>query len=305
MVIGPETATVEPMFLRLRSARWASLTVVAGLVLFKALALESSPATTLPAWHLVWADEFNQPEGTSPDRSRWVFDTGGNGWGNRELQTYTDRTNNCRIENGMLVIEARREEFTGRDGVARHFTSARLKTQGRYSFTYGRIEARIQLAGGQGLWPAFWLLGDNLATVGWPACGEIDIMENIGKEPATVHGTIHGPGYSGAKGIGQPHRLRSGRFADGFHRYAVEWTPREITFLCDGEPYGTVSPTSLPTGAHWVFDAPEFIILNLAVGGAWPGDPDAATSFPQRMLVDYVRVFSGSETALNPRPRSQ
>jgi beta-glucanase (GH16 family) len=221
-----------------------------------------------------------------------VYDLGGGGWGNNELQTYTNRRVNSRIERGQLVIEARRESFTGTDGKSREYTSARLKTLGRFATTYGRVEARIQVPRGQGIWPAFWMLGTNIASVGWPACGEIDIMENIGREPYTVHGTLHGPGYSGGSGIGGTFKLPGGgRFADGFHVFATEWEPDRIRWFVDGQLFFTANRKSLPAKAKWVFDQPMFILLNLAVGGNWPGNPDATTSFPQRLLVDYVRVY--------------
>jgi beta-glucanase (GH16 family) len=241
---------------------------------------------------LVWSDEFDAPNGSAPDPRKWTYDLGGKGWGNQELETYTDRPLNAFIQNGMLVIEARKETFTGKDGVARDYTSARLKTQGLFSQTFGRIEARIKIPYGQGLWPALWMLGDDVDKAGWPNCGEIDIMENIGREPSMVHGTIHGPEYSGGKGVTAAYSLPIGRrFADDFHIYAVEWRPHRIQFFVDGNLYTTILPTSLPPGARWVYDHPFFIILNVAVGGSWPGNPDGTTPFPQTMQVDYVRAY--------------
>ncbi len=243
-------------------------------------------------WRLVWADEFDGP-GSAPDGSKWTVETGGNGWGNNELQTYTARTNNVRVEAGHLVIEARRETLAGEDGRSREFTSARLKTLGHAEWTHGRIEARMQLPCGQGIWPAFWMLGSNPKAVGWPRCGEIDIMEHIGREPGTIHGTLHGPGYSAAKGIGKPFVLPNGKaFADGFHVFAVDWDAERIRWFVDGSAYHEVTPERLPSGKPWVFDAPQFVLLNLAVGGHWPGVPDGTTEFPQRLLVDYVRVYA-------------
>jgi beta-glucanase (GH16 family) len=184
------------------------------------------------------------------------------------------------------------EKYKGPDGVTRNYTSARLKTLGRFSQTYGRFEARIKIPKGQGIWPAFWMLGDDIIKSGWPASGEIDIMENIGKEPALVHGTIHGPGYNGAGGIGSSYALPDKRpFADDFHIYAVEWEPNAIRFYVDKDLYATRTPAELPPGGKWVFDHPFFILLNVAVGGGWPGSPDASSVFPQEMLVDYVRVY--------------
>jgi len=175
------------------------------------------------------------------------------------------------------------------------YTSARLKTQGLAAFTYGRIEARIQVPFGQGIWPAFWMLGADITSAGWPRCGEIDIMENIGKEPTIVHGTVHGPGYSGGNGIGSPYSLPGGQaFSADFHVYAVEWDQATVEFQVDGHVYKRVTPAELPAGTQWVYGHPFFLLLNLAVGGNWPGYPDATTKFPQRMLVDYVRVYEKS-----------
>ena len=238
-----------------------------------------------PSWRLVWSDEFNGPPGTPPDPAKWVYDLGGGGWGNQELEVYTDsRANSLQDGRGNLVIQALAPG-------AGKFTSARLTTQGKFSIEYGRVEARIKIPSGQGIWPAFWMLGSNMTAAGWPACGEIDIMENIGREPSAVHGTVHGPGYSGAHAIGKPFVLASGRFADDYHVYAIEWDPQRVDFLVDGAGYYTVTPASLPPGAKWVYNQPFFLILNVAVGGAWPGNPDGTSVFPQRMLVDYVHVY--------------
>ncbi len=234
---------------------------------------------------LIWSDEFNGAPGSPPDPAKWVYDLGGDGWGNHELETYTDSRANSYLDGeGRLVIRAL-QPAPGK------ITSARLKTLGKFSFKYGRAEARIRIPYGQGIWPAFWMLGANVTDTDWPQCGEIDIMENIGKEPATVHGTIHGPGYSGDKAIGKPFQIPDGRFADDYHVYAVDWTPKRLEFLVDGHSYHTATPASLPAGSKWVYDHPFFLILNLAVGGDWPGKPDDTTVFPQTMLVDYVRVY--------------
>lgn len=246
-------------------------------------------------WSLIWQDEFDGPDGSALDSTKWVMETGGSGWGNNELEYYTNRLLNAHIENGALVIKALQETFTGPDGVTRNFTSARLKTQGKFSLTFGRIEARLKIPFGQGIWPAFWTLGTDINQVGWPTCGEMDIMENIGREPSTVHGTIHGPGYSGANGIGAAYSLSIGqRFADDFHTFAIEWEPNVIRFYVDGLLYNTITPANLPANSSWVFAHPFFILLNVAVGGFWPGNPDASTIFPQTMTVDYVRVYQRS-----------
>lgn len=242
-------------------------------------------------WTLTWSDEFNG-RGSVPDLAKWSFDIGGSGWGNHELQSYTSRAANTEVQNGSLVIKALEETFTGADGITRNYTSARLHTRNTFTQTYGRFEARIQVPYGQGIWPAFWMLGNDLQTAGWPSCGEIDIMENIGKEPSTVHGTLHGPGYSGANGITASYALPSSRkFSDGYHTFAVEWEPDVMRFYVDGRLYKTRMPADLPAGTAWVFNHPFFLILNLAVGGNFPGDPDATTIFPQLMKVDYVRVY--------------
>ncbi|MGA3073341.1 MAG: glycoside hydrolase family 16 protein [Bryobacteraceae bacterium] len=234
---------------------------------------------------LIWSDEFNGAPGSPPDPAKWVYDLGGNGWGNHELEVYTDNRANSYLDGqGHMAIRAI-QTTPGK------FTSARLKTQGKFAFEYGRVEARIRIPFGQGIWPAFWMLGADERRKGWPACGEIDIMENIGREPDTVHGTVHGPGYSGANGIGKPFQLASARFADDYHIYAIEWTPERLDFLVDGQTFHTVTPASLPAGTKWVYNHPFFVILNVAVGGGWPHNPDSTSVFPQTMLVDYVRVY--------------
>jgi beta-glucanase (GH16 family) len=197
--------------------------------------------------------------------------------------------------NGSLVITAIKETLPPRYRCwygACQYTSARLITKKKFEQVYGRFEARIKIPFGQGLWPAFWMLANNIDKKSWPACGEIDVMENIGREPAVVHGTIHGPGYSGGGGIGAAYASPDGsRFADNFHLYGIEWEPNAIRWYVDGKLYQTRTPADLPAGTSWVFDHPFFIILNVAVGGNWPGEPDATTKFPQTMLVDYVRVY--------------
>jgi beta-glucanase (GH16 family) len=284
----------------MKPKRFLTKLVVAGAMIFVSVNLAQAcpvappepAAKKLPRWRLVWDDEFSGRNGSAPNSAKWVHDIGGNGWGNQELEYYTDRLENAHIAHGKLVITARREHYTGADGVSRDYTSARLKTLGLFAQQYGRIEARIKIPRGQGMWPAFWMLGVNFGQGGWPNCGEIDIMENIGKEPSIVHGTIHGPGYSGANGIGAPYSLPGGaRFADRFHVYAVEWEPGVIRFSVDKTVYKTITPADLPPGKQWAFDQPFFILLNLAVGGSWPGNPDSTTHFPQQMLVDYVRVY--------------
>lgn len=268
-------------------------TLVCVLCTISCFGAASSSGSAPPSdWTLQWSDEFDGPNGSSPDSTKWTFDTGGNGWGNNELEYYTSRPQNAQIQNGNLVITAVREVYAGPDGVTRNYTSARLKTAGLFSQAYGRFEARIKIPSGQGIWPAFWILGNNISTSGWPTCGEIDIMENIGAEPSTVHGSMHGPGYSGGSAITASYFLSSGYFSDDFHVFSAEWETSAVRFYVDGILYETRTPSDLPPGASWVFDHPFFILLNVAVGGKWPGSPDQSTVFPQTMLVDYLRVYA-------------
>ena len=246
---------------------------------------------------LIWSDEFNGRAQSQPDPANWTYDVGTSGWGNQELETYC-----AWASNAAPCSAATPSAYVGGDGylhiVARDlgkgvYTSARLKTQGLQSFQYGRIEARIKIPEGQGIWPAFWMLGDNIATVDWPACGESDIMENIGKEPTINHGSMHGPGYSGGSDLTAAYTLPGGaKFSDDFHVFAVEWAANVVRFYVDDNLYETETPANVPAGDTWVYDQPFFLLLNVAVGGSWPGDPDSTTVFPQTMLVDYVRVYT-------------
>jgi beta-glucanase (GH16 family) len=242
---------------------------------------------------LIWSDEFNGSNGSLPDPAKWTYDIGGSGWGNHELEYYTNRRENARIEDGKLVITAREEPYNGPDGAEFDYTSARLKTQGLFSQAYGRFEARIKLPAGQGLWPAFWMLGDNFGSAGWPKCGEIDIMENVGKEPGVNHGSLHAPSSTATTSdLTATITLPAGqKLSDDFHVYAIEWEPEAIRFYLDANLYATFSAAQWPRGGTWVFDHRFFLILNVAVGGDWPGSPDDTTEFPQTMLVDYVRVY--------------
>jgi beta-glucanase (GH16 family) len=246
---------------------------------------------------LTWADDFDGPAGSAPDPGKWVRETGGSGWGNQELEYYTNSNANSALDGaGHLVITARRENPAGYGcwyGSCQ-YTSARLNTAGKFTQAYGRFEARLKIPRGQGLWPAFWMLGNDIGSVGWPNSGEIDIMENIGREPGTVHGSLHGPGYSGGNPLTGSYTLPGGQaLANDFHTYAVDWAPDSITFSIDGIQYERHVPADAG-GNRWVFNHPFFIIMNVAVGGTWPGSPDGSTSFPQQMVVDYVHVFSSS-----------
>lgn len=239
-------------------------------------------------WELVWHDEF---EGDTIDRSNWTFDIGGWGWGNGEAQYYTDRPENARVENGLLVIEARQEKFENS-----YYTSARLLTQGLHAFQYGRIEARIKVPDGVGTWPAFWMLGDKFGRntedpnqSNWPNVGEIDIMEYVGREPDLVVGTVHGPGYAGAGGLTRWNR-QDHPIGDDFHTFSIEWDYEGIRWFYDGELYYDLARDAVGD-REWVFDQPFFIILNLALGGTLGGTISLDTEFPQNLYVDYVRVY--------------
>jgi beta-glucanase (GH16 family) len=256
-----------------------------------ALLLAGTLQAQSPNWQLTWSDEFNAPNGSPPDPAKWNIVTAGNGFSNNELETYTNRPVNIQQQNGNLVITAQKEDLTGPDGIPRHYTSARLNTQGLFAQKYGRFEASIQLPIGKGIWPAFWLLGNNHETEDWPNCGEIDILEAIGA-PGTMYSTLHGPGYSGRNGISAKFPLPAGETIAAFHLYAVEWSPNNIKFFFDDHLIAERTPADLPPNTTWVYDHPFYILLNLAVGGYWPGNPDATTTFPQKMLIDYVRVYS-------------
>lgn len=254
--------------------------------LFSMSSCDQESVQTLPDrnFEMVWSDEFNGTAGSLPDNKKWTFDlgTGDNGWGNQELQSYTNSTNNVSLDgNGNLVITARK------NGNA--FTSARVKTQGLFSHAYGKIEARIKTPYGSGIWPAFWMLGDNINTVSWPQCGEIDIMELKGHIPNVVYGTLHGPGYSGGNAKTKAYGLQNARFDQDFHVFGVEWQENQIDFFVDGYLYHRVKSSDV--SGEWVYNHPFFLILNVAVGGNFVGFPTDGTSFPQSMYIDYVRVY--------------
>ena len=258
-----------------------------GPVVDTALGADGASGPCPAGWSLTWSDEFDGASGANADSNKWVYETGNGsgGWGNSELEYYRSQ-NGVLDGNGNLVITAKQETYSGFN-----YTSARLKTQGKSTWTYGHIESRIKIPYGQGVWPAFWLLGDDINTVSWPGCGEVDVMENIGKEPTKVHGTLHGPGYSGGAGPTAVYTLSdTGKFADDFHVFAIEWEASVIRWYVDGTLYSTKTPADIGSGNTWVFDKPFFILLNFAVGGGWPGNPDSTTTFPQTMTVDYVRV---------------
>ncbi len=233
-------------------------------------------------WELVWSDEF---DATTLDESSWTREVGGHGWGNNELQYYTSREVNSFLENGHLVIQALVENYGGRE-----YTSARIKTQNKRFFKYGKFEASIKLPYGQGLWPAFWMLGQNFPTVGWPACGEIDIMEMIGgpNRDNTSYGTAHWEDNGQHLHSGDSYSLSSGIFADDFHKFTIIWDHQFIRWYVDDNLFYSFNITPFDrTEFHRDF----FFILNVAVGGDWPGPPNPSTVFPQSMEIDYVRVY--------------
>jgi len=242
-------------------------------------------AAAIPGMILTWSDEFDGPAGQSPDPAKWRFDIG-TVWGNEQLEYDTERPENVSLDGeGHLAITARREEYEGQP-----YTSGRINTHGLFAQEEGRFSARIRLPTGAGIWPAFWLLGDDFEEVGWPACGEIDIMEFRGQEPRVLHASVHGPGYAGGEcstaRYEHPHPLD-----DGFHVFTLTWSAQRMTWFVDGKAIRTVAPWDLPDGTEWAFARPHFVILDVAVGGGFVGPPDESTVFPQTMLVDWVRVY--------------
>lgn len=238
-------------------------------------------------WQLTWSDEFEGSAGQLPNSSYWTFDigTGENGWGNEELQYYTNRPENVSLNGeGQLAITALRESFGGMP-----FTSARIKTEGLFEQAYGRFEASIKTPYGPGIWPAFWMLGSDFSTDGWPQSGEIDIMEKRGQQPHVIIGSVHGPGYSAGNAVSAYYGIQNNRFDDDFYLFAIEWFPDRIDFFVDDFLYNRIKRSDVP--GEWVFDKPFFMILNVAVGGNFVGFPTDQTPFPQRMLIDYVRVY--------------
>lgn len=248
---------------------------------------------------LVMQDEFNTPG--PPNATLWNYDigTGQNGWGNNELEFYTDRAKNVVVQDGNLVITAHKETYNGSA-----YTSARLLTKGKFEQAYGRFETRMKLPWGQGIWPAFWMLGADIETNPWPGAGEIDIMEFRGQNPTTILGSVHGPGYSGGQAITKSYTLKNDRFDTGFHVFGIEWGPEYVNFYVDNVLYNQITPANLPVldtpdplnplnkaKANWVFNKPFYILINVAVGGSFVGSPNSETVFPQTMLVDYVRVY--------------
>lgn len=286
--------------------------ILALSLLLPAAAKAEPHASSTASWTLAWSDEFNGKAMALPDPKKWGYDAGASGYGNQELEDYCaagstlapcdpKKPNAYQDGFGHLVIKAIKTP----SGV---WTSARLNTKGIKSFEYGRVEARMRLPAAAGLWPAFWLLG--VSTEEWPSCGEIDVMENVpGDVPGglgadVIKSTLHGPGYSGVDGYGRTVKFPDGgRVDDGFHEYGAIWSPGRVSFYVDDwtKPFFTATRKDIPAGKAWVYDHPFFLIMNLAVGGSWPRDPDATTPNPSVMLVDYVRVYRESKPAPSPR----
>ena len=249
-------------------------------------------AENSPKWSLFWSDEFDGEAGSPINSANWTREVGSFGADHHELQYYTDQPDNAFIDgNSKLAIVAREgnpAHYPCHYGACR-YTSARLTTRERMLFTHGRVEARLKLPYGQGIWPAFWMVGSQHDMGDWAVSGEIDIMEHIGKEPRAVHGTVHGPGYYGSGGLGKVFRSEQA-FADDFHVFGIDWEPDAIHWYVDGTRYHTLTPDNVRDNP-WVFNHAFYINLNVAVGGNWAGNPDKTSVFPQTMLVDYVRVY--------------
>ncbi|HEY6080334.1 MAG TPA: glycoside hydrolase family 16 protein, partial [Polyangiaceae bacterium] len=245
-------------------------------------------------WEEVWRDDFDGPSGSAPNPTYWnveVRETGHNG----ELDYNTDERSNSVLDGGgKLVIQALKEHYVDASGAAssQPYTSARLNTQGKVEYAYGKFEARIKLPqGGRGVWPAFWMLGNDIDVVGWPECGEVDVLEMGGSDPFRVDGTLHGPGYSGGNSYHSAYDLPSGNFGDDFHVFTFEWTELGVRWLVDGQEYYVKTVRGMEQSGHrWVYDHPFFLIMNLAIGGIYDGDPTPSTPFPQQMVIDYVSI---------------
>jgi len=248
---------------------------------------EIEPKQTLPdkSYELVWSDEFDGDSGTALNATKWVYDlgTGQSGWGNNELQTYTNKPENISLDGkGNLVITALKD-------ASGKYTSARITTDGTYSQQYGKIEARIKTPTGTGMWPAFWMLGSNIKTVKWPQCGEIDIMEQRGAYSNITISSLHGPGYAGGQAITVPYALKNDRFDNDFYLYKVEWSENKIEFFVNNYLFKRFTPSDI--SGEWVFNQPFYLLLNVAVGGNFGGPPNNYTPFPGSMVIDYVRAY--------------
>jgi hypothetical protein len=241
---------------------------------------------TYPGYILQWSDEFND---RNVNAGNWKFETGtgSNGWGNNELENYTSRQQNVFVSEGNLVIEARQEAYSGSN-----YTSARMISQGLQEFQYGHIDIRAKLPVAKGMWPAIWMLGSDISQASWPACGEIDIMELVGQYPSRCTSTLHWANNAGEDTYkNKDYNLLSGDFSQRFHVFSADWQKDTVSFSVDGNLFLTITNNDIAPYNN-PFNSSFFFILNVAVGGNWPGPPDNTTSFPQRMFVDYVRVFS-------------
>ncbi|MEO1484969.1 MAG: glycoside hydrolase family 16 protein [Bacteroidota bacterium] len=269
-----------------KNAAWSFTTKCLAVLAFLAFSgCETDDTQTVATFSNLILDENFDTDG-APNDALWSFDIGNgiDGWGNQELQYYTDRTENVTVQNGVLLITAQQEDFEGSQ-----YTSGRLLTKDKFEEEYGRFEARMRLPYGQGIWPAFWMLGADIDDNPWPGAGEIDIMEYRGQEPTVLIGSVHGPGYSGGEAVSKEYVLENDRFDTGFHVFGIEWGPNYINYYVDDVLYNQITPEDVP--GQWVFNKPFYILVNLAVGGTFVGPPNAQTEFPQTLIVDYVRVY--------------
>ncbi len=269
-----------------KNAAWSfTAKCMAILAIWAFAGCETDDTQTVATFTNLILDENFDTDG-APNDALWSFDIGNgiDGWGNQELQYYTDRTENVTVQNGVLLITAQQEDFEGSQ-----YTSGRLLTKDKFEEEYGRFEARMRLPYGQGIWPAFWMLGADIDDNPWPGAGEIDIMEYRGQEPTVLIGSVHGPGYSGGEAVSKEYTLENDRFDTGFHVFGIEWGPNYINYYVDDVLYNQITPEDVP--GQWVFNKPFYILVNLAVGGTFVGPPNAQTEFPQTLIVDYVRVY--------------
>jgi beta-glucanase (GH16 family) len=282
-----------------RMVLWIAVLVACGVAIAGAGSTRAPERARYHATAIVWSDEFNGRFGRRPSPHRWRFEIGGH-WGAGELQYYTDRVGrkaNAALDGrGHLVITAREERYTGRDGTTRRFTSARLNSSRLFSFKYGRIDARMRVASGQGLISAFWALGANIERVGWPQSGEFDVAEVLGARPSVVWGSMHGPDE-----YGSPYSVNTEHDANepldrAFHVYSVSWSPDRLEYFLDGQRYAVYEPGMLEEGRGWAFEDPFFLVLTLSVGGAWAGPPDESTRLPSRLVIDWIRVRRNAST---------
>lgn len=269
LTLLPDTAAKKDLIFRIRLSNPVNATVTKSDIRIKIINVDFK--------NLAWSDEFNL---SGLSTATWNYEQGGNGWGNNELQVYTDKVANVHLDSGYLHITALNPSGTS-------YTSGRINTQGKKQFTYGRVEIRAKLPEGQGIWPALWMLGGNYITIGWPRCGEIDILELLGHQPAVAHGALHW-NSSGHASRTNSYTLNNGTFSSGFHVFSLTWTPNKLIWMVDNNEFFRLNKAEV---SDFPFDLPQFFILNVAVGGNWPGSPNSSTVFPQHMIVDYVRLY--------------